>query len=107
MKRTTITKIDLDEFEAQWVLDMSYGMYTPAGDRRVGRAIVRLLKKGITHDASEDFGATLAYAVANALPTTEAGDSDVWDGIYWLGQRLFEGRVPEHVAKRRAYAAQI
>ena len=91
MKKSTITKIDLDQHEVEWILGMSYGMYTPAGDRRVGRAVVRLLKKGVAHEHDYDFGATLAYAVADALPTTEAGDSDVWDHIHWLGERLFGG----------------
>lgn len=98
MKRTTITKIDLTEAEAAWVISRGYGMYSPSGDKSVGRAIVRFVKKGIEHGGnSYAFSSALVDAVGDALSSTEASDTEVRETIAWMGDKLFAGNIPSLV----------
>ena len=91
MKKTV--KIELTEAEAAWVVGAEYGMFTPAGDRRVGRAIVRLLKSGVIEGR---WGVDYAVAarVADALSGTEASDTAVRESIVWAVRKIMDDSIP-------------
>jgi hypothetical protein len=93
-----IVKIELTEAEAAWVAGMRYGMYTPAGDRRVGRTIVRALKLGVVDTGRGDFNdfcEDVVYAVAvAAMGDTEASDTAVQETIAYVVKRIMANQVP-------------
>jgi len=95
MKKTI--KIELTEAEAAWVIGREYGMYTPAGDRRVGRAVLRVLKHGVVDLSSgvfSEFHQDVAYAVAKEMYDTEASDTMVQEMIEYVVKKIVANQIP-------------